>query len=40
MKHDRADTILSIQIFALGLAITGGTVWTTLTVLSQITTSF
>lgn len=34
------DTIIATQIFAVGLAIIGATAWTTLTVLSQITTSF
>ena len=40
MTNNSSDTILSAQIFALGLAIIGGAAWTTLTVLSQITTSF
>lgn len=40
MKREISDTALSAQLFALGLVIIGGTVWMTLTVLSQITTSF
>ena len=40
MKTDFSDTVLSAQLFVLGMAITGGIVWTTLTVLSQITTAF
>lgn len=40
MNTNSSDTIHSAQIFALGLAIIGGAVWTTLTVLSQITTAF
>lgn len=40
MKRDYSDTIISTQIFALGLVIIAGTVWTTISVLSQITTSF
>lgn len=40
MTSKTNDTILSAQIFALGLAIIGGAAWTTLTVLTQITTSF
>jgi len=40
MNNISSDTILSAQIFALGLAIIGGAAWTSLTVLSQITTSF
>lgn len=34
------DTIIATQIFTVGLVIIGATAWTTLTVLSQITTSF
>lgn len=40
MTNISSETIHSAQIFALSMAIIGGTVWTTLTVLSQVTTAF
>lgn len=40
MQSNRSDIAFTAQLVALGMAIVGGTAWTTITVLSQITTSF
>ena len=40
MNTDSTDIAFTAKIIALGMAIAGATAWTSVSVLSQITTSF